>query len=52
MPKSVHFFSSPRTVLFQALKCKCPVICFNAKDFVRTVLKFFGNDDSWKHGKF
>ncbi|KAK2489684.1 hypothetical protein MC885_015389, partial [Smutsia gigantea] len=38
-----------RTVLFQALKCKCPVICFNAKDFVRTVLKFFGNDGSWKH---
>ncbi|KAL4698650.1 hypothetical protein H8959_011307, partial [Pygathrix nigripes] len=36
-------------VLFQTLKCKCPVICFNAKDFVRIVLQFFGNDGSWKH---
>uniref|UniRef100_A0A8C6S2H2 DNA polymerase N n=1 Tax=Nannospalax galili TaxID=1026970 RepID=A0A8C6S2H2_NANGA len=38
-----------RNVLFQTLRCKCPVICFNAKDFVRTVLKFFGKDGSWKH---
>ncbi|EFB15577.1 hypothetical protein PANDA_004677, partial [Ailuropoda melanoleuca] len=38
-----------RKVLFQTLKCKCPVICFNAKDFVRTVLQFFGHDGSWKH---
>nr|XP_054410884.1 DNA polymerase nu isoform X4 [Pongo abelii] len=38
-----------RNVLFQTLKCKCPVICFNAKDFVRIVLQFFGNDGSWKH---
>uniref|UniRef100_A0A8C2YQ40 DNA-directed DNA polymerase n=1 Tax=Chinchilla lanigera TaxID=34839 RepID=A0A8C2YQ40_CHILA len=38
-----------REVLFQTLKCKCPVICFNAKDFVRTVLQFFGDDGSWKH---
>uniref|UniRef100_A0A8C4N6Z7 DNA polymerase nu n=1 Tax=Equus asinus asinus TaxID=83772 RepID=A0A8C4N6Z7_EQUAS len=38
-----------RDVLFQILKCKCPVICFNAKDFVRTVLQFFGDDGSWKH---
>uniref|UniRef100_H0X4J1 DNA polymerase nu n=1 Tax=Otolemur garnettii TaxID=30611 RepID=H0X4J1_OTOGA len=38
-----------RNVLFQMLKCKCPVICFNAKDFVRTVLQFFGSDGSWKH---
>ncbi|KAM6150285.1 DNA polymerase nu [Erethizon dorsatum] len=38
-----------RNVLFQTLKCKCPVICFNAKDFVRTVLQFFGDDGSWRH---
>uniref|UniRef100_Q7Z5Q5-3 Isoform 2 of DNA polymerase nu n=1 Tax=Homo sapiens TaxID=9606 RepID=Q7Z5Q5-3 len=38
-----------RNVLFQTMKCKCPVICFNAKDFVRIVLQFFGNDGSWKH---
>uniref|UniRef100_G1QGY2 DNA polymerase nu n=1 Tax=Nomascus leucogenys TaxID=61853 RepID=G1QGY2_NOMLE len=38
-----------RNVLFQTLKCKCPVICFNAKDFVRILLQFFGNDGSWKH---
>ncbi|KAM5271287.1 DNA polymerase nu [Ctenodactylus gundi] len=38
-----------RNVLFQILKCKCPVICFNAKDFVRTVLQFLGNDGCWKH---
>nr|KAF6501984.1 DNA polymerase nu [Molossus molossus] len=38
-----------RNMLFQILKCKCPVICFNAKDFVRTVLQCFGGDGSWKH---
>ncbi|XP_053433973.1 DNA polymerase nu [Nycticebus coucang] len=38
-----------RNVLFRMLKCKCPVICFNAKDFVRTVLQFLGSDGSWKH---
>ncbi|XP_048220466.1 DNA polymerase nu [Perognathus longimembris pacificus] len=37
-----------RNVLFQTLKCKCPVVCFNAKDFVRTVLQLCG-DRSWKH---
>ncbi|XP_058157507.1 DNA polymerase nu [Dasypus novemcinctus] len=36
-------------VLFQMLRGGCPVICFNAKDFVRTVLQFFGEDGSWKH---
>ncbi|XP_068399668.1 DNA polymerase nu [Eschrichtius robustus] len=35
-------------VLLQTLKCKCPVICFNAKDFLRTVMQFFGDDGSWK----
>uniref|UniRef100_G1P8Z3 DNA-directed DNA polymerase n=1 Tax=Myotis lucifugus TaxID=59463 RepID=G1P8Z3_MYOLU len=38
-----------RNVLFQILKCTCPVICFNAKDFVRTVLQYLGDDGSWKH---
>lgn len=51
MSKSVNFFLSSRNMLFQILKCNCPVICFNAKDFVRTVLQFFGGDGSWKHGK-
>ncbi|XP_060044335.1 DNA polymerase nu isoform X2 [Erinaceus europaeus] len=37
-----------RDVLLQTLKSKCPVICFNAKDFVRTVLRFLGGDVSWK----
>ncbi|XP_014388988.1 PREDICTED: DNA polymerase nu [Myotis brandtii] len=37
-----------RNVLFQILKCTCPVICFNAKDFVRTVLQYLGDDGSWK----
>ncbi|KAM6221816.1 DNA polymerase nu [Rhynchocyon petersi] len=36
-------------LLFQTLRCKCPVICFNAKDFVRVVLQFLGKDNSWKH---
>ncbi|ELK36569.1 DNA polymerase nu [Myotis davidii] len=38
-----------RNVLSQILKCTCPVICFNAKDFVRTVLQYLGDDGSWKH---
>uniref|UniRef100_A0A8C2QEB2 DNA polymerase N n=1 Tax=Cricetulus griseus TaxID=10029 RepID=A0A8C2QEB2_CRIGR len=38
-----------KNMLFWTLRCKCPVVCFNAKDFVRTVLQFFGEDDSWKH---
>uniref|UniRef100_A0A8C0WK88 DNA-directed DNA polymerase family A palm domain-containing protein n=1 Tax=Castor canadensis TaxID=51338 RepID=A0A8C0WK88_CASCN len=38
-----------RNILFQTLRCKCPVVCFNAKDFVRTVLQFFGDGGSWKH---
>ncbi|XP_074176384.1 HAUS augmin-like complex subunit 3 isoform X2 [Rhinolophus sinicus] len=38
-----------RNVLFHTLKCKRPIICFNAKDFVRTVLQFFGDDGCWKH---
>ncbi|KAM5283749.1 DNA polymerase nu isoform 1-T1 [Hipposideros larvatus] len=38
-----------RNVLFHILKCRCPVICFNAKDFVRTVLQFLGDDGCWKH---
>ncbi|KAM4854233.1 LOW QUALITY PROTEIN: DNA polymerase nu [Thomomys bottae] len=37
-----------RNVLFQTLKCKCDVVCFNAKDFVRIVLQLCG-DDGWKH---
>ncbi|XP_047423207.1 DNA polymerase nu [Sciurus carolinensis] len=45
--EAYHLFA--RNVLIQTLKCKCPVICFNAKDFVRTVLQFFGDDGSWKH---
>jgi DNA polymerase nu len=51
MSKSVNFFPSFRNILFQTLRCKCPVVCFNAKDFVRTVLQFFGDGGSWKHGK-
>ncbi|KAM7326170.1 DNA polymerase nu [Alexandromys fortis] len=38
-----------RNMLFWTLRCKCPIICFNAKDFVRTVLQLLGEDDSWKH---
>ncbi|XP_040602844.1 DNA polymerase nu isoform X2 [Mesocricetus auratus] len=38
-----------KNMLFWTLRCKCPVVCFNAKDFVRTVLQFFGEDDIWKH---
>ncbi|NXT52891.1 DPOLN polymerase, partial [Pluvianellus socialis] len=35
-------------VLFQMLRCTVPIICFNAKDFLRTVLQVFGNEISWK----
>ncbi|CAO2640260.1 DNA polymerase nu [Lemmus lemmus] len=38
-----------RNMLFWTLRCKCPIVCFNAKDFVRTVLQLLGEDDSWKH---
>ncbi|XP_070318533.1 DNA polymerase nu isoform X2 [Odocoileus virginianus] len=37
-----------KNVLREVLKRKRPVTCFNAKDFVRTVLQFFGDDGSWK----
>ncbi|NXJ14550.1 DPOLN polymerase, partial [Odontophorus gujanensis] len=37
-----------RQVLFQILCCKVPVICFNAKDFLKTVLQVYGNEISWK----
>ncbi|NWU61047.1 DPOLN polymerase, partial [Pterocles burchelli] len=35
-------------VLFQMLQCKVPIICFNAKDFLRTLLQLYGNEISWK----
>ncbi|PKK31034.1 DNA polymerase nu isoform X2 [Columba livia] len=35
-------------VLFQMLHCKVPIICFNAKDFLRTLLQVYGNEISWK----
>ncbi|XP_055480224.1 DNA polymerase nu [Psammomys obesus] len=38
-----------RNMLFWTLTCKCPIVCFNAKDFVKTVLQFYGEEDSWKH---
>ncbi|KAB0354332.1 hypothetical protein FD755_022870 [Muntiacus reevesi] len=37
-----------KNVLREVLERKRPVTCFNAKDFVRTVLQFFGDDGSWK----
>uniref|UniRef100_A0A663NBY9 DNA polymerase nu n=1 Tax=Athene cunicularia TaxID=194338 RepID=A0A663NBY9_ATHCN len=37
-----------RQVLFQMLHRKVPIVCFNAKDFLRTVLQIFGNEISWK----
>ncbi|NWI47866.1 DPOLN polymerase, partial [Picathartes gymnocephalus] len=37
-------------VLFQMLQCKVPIICFNAKDFLRTLLQVYGNEISWKPG--
>uniref|UniRef100_A0A8D2QSF8 DNA polymerase nu n=1 Tax=Zosterops lateralis melanops TaxID=1220523 RepID=A0A8D2QSF8_ZOSLA len=37
-----------RQVLFQMLQCKVPIICFNAKDFLRTLLQVYGNEISWK----
>ncbi|XP_036620978.1 DNA polymerase nu [Trichosurus vulpecula] len=38
-----------RTVLFQILKCKYTVVCFNAKEFVKTVLQICGSYGHWKH---
>uniref|UniRef100_A0A8U7MQN8 DNA-directed DNA polymerase n=1 Tax=Corvus moneduloides TaxID=1196302 RepID=A0A8U7MQN8_CORMO len=35
-------------VLFQMLQCKVPIICFNAKDFLRTLLQVYGDEISWK----
>ncbi|NXY87808.1 DPOLN polymerase, partial [Alcedo cyanopectus] len=35
-------------VLWQMLHCKVPIICFNAKDFLRTLLQFDGNEINWK----
>ncbi|NWQ92049.1 DPOLN polymerase, partial [Burhinus bistriatus] len=35
-------------VFFQMLRCTVPIICFNAKDFLRTVLQVYGNEISWK----
>uniref|UniRef100_A0A8D2ML49 DNA-directed DNA polymerase family A palm domain-containing protein n=1 Tax=Zonotrichia albicollis TaxID=44394 RepID=A0A8D2ML49_ZONAL len=35
-------------VLFQMLQCKVPIICFNAKDFLRTLLQIYDNEISWK----
>ncbi|XP_071664588.1 DNA polymerase nu [Patagioenas fasciata] len=37
-----------RQVLSQMLHCKVPIICFNAKDFLRTLLQVYGNEMSWK----
>ncbi|NXW43260.1 DPOLN polymerase, partial [Nyctiprogne leucopyga] len=35
-------------VLFQMLQSKVPIICFNAKDFLRSLLQVYGNEISWK----
>ncbi|NXA45722.1 DPOLN polymerase, partial [Nothocercus julius] len=35
-------------ILFQMLHCKVPVICFNAKDFLRTLLAVYSSEISWK----
>ncbi|XP_066041018.1 DNA polymerase nu [Chamaea fasciata] len=35
-------------VLFQMLQCKVPIICFNAKDFLRTLLQVYSSEMSWK----
>uniref|UniRef100_A0A8C6YR86 DNA polymerase nu n=1 Tax=Nothoprocta perdicaria TaxID=30464 RepID=A0A8C6YR86_NOTPE len=35
-------------ILFQMLHCKVPVICFNAKDFLRTLLAVYDSEISWK----
>ncbi|NXU57948.1 DPOLN polymerase, partial [Turnix velox] len=35
-------------VLFQMLHRKVPIVCFNAKDFLRTVLQVYANEISWK----
>ncbi|NWZ75640.1 DPOLN polymerase, partial [Poecile atricapillus] len=39
-------------VLFQMLQSKVPIICFNAKDFLRTLLQVYSNEISWKQGKY
>ncbi|KAG8508642.1 DNA polymerase nu [Galemys pyrenaicus] len=46
--ESLSFSSSPRAVLLQTLRGERPVVCFNAKDFVRAVLQFLGGGDSWR----
>ncbi|XP_051822701.1 DNA polymerase nu [Antechinus flavipes] len=38
-----------RTVLLEILKCKYPVVCFNAKEFVKTVLQLNGSYGYWKY---
>ncbi|XP_038185123.1 DNA polymerase nu isoform X2 [Arvicola amphibius] len=38
-----------RNMLFWTLRCKCPIVCFNAKDFVRTVLQLLDEGGGWKH---
>ncbi|XP_068005840.1 DNA polymerase nu [Melanerpes formicivorus] len=35
-------------VLFQMLQCKVPIICFNAKDFLRTLLQVYRDEISWR----
>ncbi|XP_009877307.1 PREDICTED: DNA polymerase nu, partial [Apaloderma vittatum] len=35
-------------VLFRMLHCKVPIICFNAKDFLRTLLQVYGKEITWK----
>ncbi|XP_075427062.1 DNA polymerase nu isoform X4 [Ascaphus truei] len=37
-----------RKLLLLILHCKVNVICFNAKDFLRTVLLIYGKNMSWK----
>uniref|UniRef100_A0A8D0HE33 DNA polymerase nu n=1 Tax=Sphenodon punctatus TaxID=8508 RepID=A0A8D0HE33_SPHPU len=44
----LYFCISPREILFQILKFKGSLICFHAKDFLRTLLHSYGNDIHWK----
>uniref|UniRef100_A0A8B9PEG4 DNA polymerase nu n=1 Tax=Apteryx owenii TaxID=8824 RepID=A0A8B9PEG4_APTOW len=44
----INEFLLCRQILFQMLHCKVPVICFNAKDFLRTLLLVYSNEISWK----
>ncbi|XP_019408450.1 PREDICTED: DNA polymerase nu [Crocodylus porosus] len=37
-----------RQILIQILQCKGTVVCFNAKDFLRTLLHVYGNEICWK----